>query len=133
MNVETILTPPPMKCPIMQYCVWVYTVCQRTHLGVTRIQRFNFEKRQVNYYNVSASLRPKDEWTCIKKSHPLPDLRGEFDLDLLTLESLPVLLSAVCSSFLSVFFLSDFWSFFLCFLLLSVTDCEESNTGLSVK
>ena len=81
----------------------------------------NFEQRQVNYYHVSA--RPKD----VKKSHPLPDLRGEFDLDLLTLESLPVLLSAVCSSFLSVFFLSDFWSFFLCFLLLSVTDCEENK------
>ena len=90
------------------------------------IQRINFEQRQVNYY-IHVSARPKDEWTCIKKSYPLPDLRGEFDLDLLTLDSLPVLLSAVCSSFLSVFFLSDFWSFFLCFLLLSVTDCEESK------
>ena len=30
-----------MKCSIMLHFIWVFTVCQRTHLGVWRIQKVN--------------------------------------------------------------------------------------------
>ena len=32
-----------MKCSIMLHFIWLFTVCQNTHLGVSRIQRIKFK------------------------------------------------------------------------------------------
>ena len=44
-----------MKCGIMCYFIWVYTVCESTRLGVSHIQRVNNEITALNGLEIRIS------------------------------------------------------------------------------